>query len=110
MAKKKGGGGNPDAGGAAPIRGAKMKAAHIVVKKLGQAQEIRDQLAGGADFGQLAAQHSDCPSKKRGGNLGEFHKGMFHDEFWNACAALRVGQISEPVRSPSGYHIIKRLA
>jgi parvulin-like peptidyl-prolyl isomerase len=94
--------------GGAPIKGAKMKASHIVVPKLSQAQQIYDKLQAGEKFEDLALQFSNCPSKKRGGNLGEFTKGMFHNEFWEACAKLRIGEISEPVKSPSGYHIIKR--
>ena len=47
-------------------------------------------------------------SKKKGGNLGEFPKGQMVPEFWNACTKLKIGAISQPVKSQYGYHIIKR--
>lgn len=92
----------------APIRGGKIKASHILVDKLSLAQEIYDDLQAGENFEKLARQYSTCPSKNRGGNLGEFPKGQMVSEFWNACTKLQIGQISQPVKSQFGYHIIKR--
>ncbi len=94
--------------GGAPLKGGKMKASHILVKKLGAAQDIRDELASGGNFAALARKYSECTSRNKGGNLGEFGKGMMVDAFWNACVKLQVNQISEPVKSKFGYHIIKR--
>lgn len=99
---------NRSKSGGAPLKGGKMKASHILVKKLTLAQEIRDQLATGGNFAELAKKYSECSSKNKGGNLGEFGKGAMVDEFWNACFKLQVNQISEPVKSRFGYHIIKR--
>ncbi|GAH29111.1 unnamed protein product, partial [marine sediment metagenome] len=56
----------------------------------------------------LAQQFSTCPSKKKGGNLGEFSKGDMVPEFWNACTKLNLDGISQPVKTKFGYHIIKR--
>lgn len=94
--------------GGAPIRGGKLKASHVLVEKYNKAQEIYEDLNAGEIFEQLAKQYSICPSKKKGGNLGEFAKGDMVPEFWNACTKLKIGEISQPVKSQFGYHIIKR--
>ncbi|MFX1297184.1 MAG: peptidylprolyl isomerase [Promethearchaeota archaeon] len=91
-----------------PIRGSKIKASHILVEKYTKAQEIYEDLKSGENFENLARNYSICSSKKKGGNLGEFSKGDMVQEFWNACTKLRVGEISTPVKSKFGYHIIKR--
>lgn len=92
----------------AAIKGGKIKASHILVEKLTKAQEIYENLKAGEQFENLAQQYSTCSSKKKGGNLGEFSKGDMVPEFWNACTKLKIGEISEPVKSRFGYHIIKR--
>ncbi|MFW9895804.1 MAG: peptidylprolyl isomerase [Candidatus Thorarchaeota archaeon] len=91
-----------------PIRGGKIKASHILVEKYSKSQEIYEDLEAGDNFQQLAQKFSTCPSKKRGGNLGEFSKGDMVPEFWNACTKLKLGEISQPVKTKFGYHIIKR--
>jgi len=94
----------------ASIKGGKMKARHILVEKFTKAQEIYEDIQAGKDFEQLAREHSTCPSRKRGGDLGAFGKGDMVPEFWNATAKLKIGEISNPVKSTYGYHIIKRTA
>jgi parvulin-like peptidyl-prolyl isomerase len=91
-----------------PIRGGKIKASHILIDKLSKAQEICEDLDAGESFQKLALQFSTCPSRKKGGNLGEFSKGDMVPEFWNACTKLKISEISQPVKSKFGYHIIKR--
>ncbi|KAJ2743257.1 Peptidyl-prolyl cis-trans isomerase NIMA-interacting protein 1 [Coemansia sp. BCRC 34301] len=61
-----------------------------------------------AKFGQLAAEKSDCSSAKNNGDLGMFGRGKMQPAFEKAVLALKVGQISKPVKSDSGYHIILR--
>lgn len=95
-------------GKGAPIKGGKMRASHILVEKYTRAQEIYEDIVAGENFEQLARQHSTCPSRKRGGSLGDFGKGDMVPEFWNATAKLNLGEISKPVKSKYGYHIIKR--
>jgi parvulin-like peptidyl-prolyl isomerase len=73
-----------------------------------QIQEIKTQLDGGADFSALAQQHSDCPSGKRGGDLGNFGRGQMVPEFETTAFALPVGGTSGVVETPFGYHVIKR--
>jgi len=96
--------------GGAPIRAGKIKASHILVDKFSRAQEIFEDLQAGENFENLARQFSTCSSKKKGGNLGEFSKGDMVPEFWNACTKLKIGEISQPVKSKFGYHVIKRTA
>ena len=79
--------------GGAPIRGGKIKASHILLEKYSKAQELYEDLKAGENFENLARQHSTCPSKKKGGNLGEFAKGDMVPEFWNASAKLKIGEI-----------------
>ena len=94
--------------GGAPIKNGKMKASHILVSKLSKAQEIYEDLQAGDNFQNLARQYSECSSKNKGGNLGEFPKGKMVQEFWNSCSKLKIGEISQPIKTQFGYHIIKR--
>lgn len=75
---------------------------------LKKAQELRQQLKEGADFAQLAQQHSDDPgSKQAGGNLGFASAGSYAPEFEQALNSLKVGEISAPIKTEFGYHIIR---
>lgn len=86
-----------------------MRAAHILVPTLAQAQSLRQQL-NPLNFASLAQQHSTCPSSRNGGDLGEFGPGQMVQPFEQAVLALPVGWISEPVQTRFGYHIILRIA
>lgn len=76
---------------------------------LAEANEILAQLRAGADFAVLAAAHSDDGTADQGGELGFFTRGMMVPEFEEAAFALEEGEISEPVRTQYGYHIIQVL-
>jgi len=90
---------------------AKIKCAHILVKKAGEAEKILDRLGHGEKFGNLAKEASlDSPSAKRNGNLGYFGRGKMVKRFEEAAFSLSVGEVSKPVKTEHGYHIIKRLA
>lgn len=65
-------------------------------------------MAGKASFGELAQKYSDCSSAKRSGDLGPFGKGAMQKPFEEAAFALKVGELSEPVFTDSGVHIILR--
>ncbi len=83
------------------------KASHILVKDRGQAQEILRKLKQGASFESLARDHSTCPSKSSGGDLGWFGPGKMVPAFENACKNIGVGSLSDVVQTQFGYHIIK---
>ena len=86
-----------------------MRASHILVKKLSLADELLNRIKGGEDFGKIAKEYSECPSKKRGGDLGEFGRGQMVKPFEQAVLSLKVGELSpEPVKTQFGYHLIKR--
>ena len=88
----------------------KIKCSHILVKKQSEALAILEKLKNGEKFGKLAREISiDSGSAKRDGSLGYFGKGMMVKPFEEAAFKLEIGNISEPVKSEFGYHIIKRL-
>lgn len=72
-----------------------------------KAESIRKQLLDGADFGKLARQYSDDDSKSQGGELGDFSRGEMIDPIQNAIDHMKVGDISEPVQTEHGFHIVK---
>ena len=74
---------------------------------LSEIEEIQQRLDSGADFAELAREYSDCPSSEQGGDLGFFSRGMMVKPFEDAAFSLSVGEISQPVQSQFGYHIIK---
>ncbi|EJS66285.1 peptidylprolyl isomerase [Bacillus cereus] len=85
-----------------------IKASHILVSDENEAKEIKSKLDAGASFEELAKQESqDLLSKDKGGDLGYFNSGTMAPEFETAAYKLKVGQISNPVKSTNGYHIIK---
>ncbi|MGN5647979.1 peptidylprolyl isomerase PrsA [Bacillus sp. Brlt_9] len=85
-----------------------IKASHILVSDENEAKEIKKKLDAGASFEELAKQESqDLLSKEKGGDLGYFNSGKMAPEFETAAYKLKIGQISDPVTSPNGYHIIK---
>jgi peptidyl-prolyl cis-trans isomerase C len=87
----------------------KIHCAHILVRTEGEAMEILGDIADGASFAKLAEQKSLCPSRKHGGDLGTFGRGAMVREFEKAAFALEKGQVSQPVKTEFGWHIIKRL-
>ncbi|PQZ59903.1 MULTISPECIES: peptidylprolyl isomerase PrsA [Bacillus] len=85
-----------------------IKASHILVSNENEAKEIKKKLDTGTSFEELAKQESqDFASKDNGGDLGYFGAGKMTPEFEKAAYKLKPGQISNPVKSPNGYHIIK---
>ena len=89
----------------------KIKCSHILVNKQSEAIEILDKIKNGEKFGKMARQFStDSGSAKRDGSLGYFGRGKMVKEFENAAFALQAGQISEPIKTQYGYHIVKRLS
>lgn len=75
---------------------------------LTQIVDLQNQLAAGADFAELARAHSDCPSGRQGGDLGQFGRGAMVEPFESAAFALDVGDSSDVVETEFGYHLIQR--
>jgi len=84
-----------------------INVSHILVKTKKEANEIQKELKQGRDFAQLAREHSTCPSKNNGGNLGWFGHGKMVPEFDKAAFDLKKGEISDSVKTNFGYHIIR---
>lgn len=82
-------------------------ASHILVDSLDKAKEILEEINNGLDFADAAKKYSIDPSKENGGSLGTFPKGVMVKEFQDGLDSIEVGQISKPVKSQFGYHIIK---
>ena len=88
----------------------KIKCSHILVQKQSEALAVLERLKKGESFSNLAKELSlDRGSAKRGGDLGYFGRGMMVRPFEDAAFELEKGQISQPVKTEFGYHIIQRL-
>ncbi len=81
---------------------------HILVEQEYEAQDLIKKLGEGKTFEELAQSFSKCPSRQRGGDLGQFGKGKMVAPFEEAAFALQVGETSPPVRTRFGYHLIQR--
>lgn len=75
---------------------------------LTQINTLKGEIEGGADFAELAKEHSDCPSGQEGGDLGWFSPGMMVPEFDDAVFGMTVGDNSDVVETAFGYHLIQR--
>ncbi len=86
----------------------KVRASHILVKELDTAQALLQRLSNGENFDQLAYDYSIDPSAKRNrGDLGYFTWGSMVNEFQEVAFAMEPGEVSQPVKTMFGYHIIK---
>ena len=84
-----------------------VRASHILVDSETQANRLLNMIKAGKSFDRLAKKHSKCPSGKKGGDLGFFGKGMMVPEFETVAFALNIGDVSTPVKTQFGYHLIK---
>jgi len=84
-------------------------ARHILVKTEKQAQELKQKLAKGADFGQLAKKFSTCPSGKKGGDLGEFKRGQMVKQFDDVVFKKDVLKVHGPIKTKFGFHLIETI-
>jgi len=95
-----------------------IRASHILLgtesrdkdDALKETEALKAKIDDGADFAELAREHSDCPSGRDGGDLGEFGRGMMVSEFEDAAFDLDVDEVSGPVETSFGYHLIQRTA
>ncbi len=84
-----------------------VRASHILVKTEQEAQELYSEISSGKDFAQIASEKSLCPSGANGGDLGFFGKGMMVKPFEDAAFSLEVGELSKPVETQFGWHLIQ---
>lgn len=84
-----------------------FNASHILLETESEALEVQNMLRGSKEFSELAKARSTGPSGPNGGNLGWFSKGMMVPPFEKAVLVLKVGEISDPIQTQYGWHIIK---
>lgn len=85
----------------------KATARHILVPTQEECENIKKQIEGGADFAELAGEHSQCPSGKQGGDLGEFSSGQMVKEFDQVIFNDEIGKVHGPVQTQFGFHLIE---
>lgn len=83
-----------------------VKASHILVKTEDEASKLREEIIAGKDFAAVAAEFSKCPSGANGGDLGYFSKGQMVKEFEDAAFSMEIGEVSQPVKTDFGYHLL----
>ena len=84
-----------------------VRASHILVKDRADAVQIKKDIENGGSFEDYAAQYSLCPSGQKGGDLGYFRRGQMVKEFEDEAFELPVGEVSDPVLTQFGWHLIK---
>ena len=83
------------------------RARHILVADEQAAVDLKMQIENGADFAAMAREHSQCPSKAQGGDLGQFGPGQMVPEFDKVVFSAEVGQVHGPVETQFGFHLIE---
>ena len=86
---------------------ARARARHILVENEESCLDLKKQIDGGADFAELAREHSKCPSGRDGGDLGEFGPGQRVKEFDQVVFNEDVGKVHGPVKTQFGYHLLE---
>ena len=82
-------------------------ARHLLVSTEVQCEELKQQILAGADFAELAKQHSSCPSGAQGGDLGRFGPGMMVPEFDKVVFSAPLNEVQGPVKTQFGYHLLE---
>lgn len=86
---------------------ATAQARHILVPTEEACQLLKNEIEGGTDFADAAKDHSECPSGKQGGDLGEFLPGQMVKEFDDVVFSAEVGKVHGPIKTEFGYHLIE---
>ena len=84
-----------------------VRASHILVATEEEANNLRNEIINGKNFADVAAEYSKCPSGANGGDLGYFGRGMMVKPFEYAAFELEVGELSQPVQTQFGWHLIE---
>ena len=85
----------------------RASARHILVNTEEQCYALKEEIANGADFADVAKQHSTCPSGARGGELGEFGPGQMVKEFDEVVFSAPINEVQGPVKTQFGYHLLE---
>ena len=83
-----------------------VRASHLLVKTEEEVKKLREEILAGKDFAEVAKEVSMCPSGAKGGDLGYFGRGQMVPEFDKAAFSLPVGEISEPIKTQFGWHLL----
>lgn len=86
---------------------AKASARHILVPTEEACIKLKTEIEAGADFAEVAKQHSQCPSGRQGGALGEFSPGQMVREFDEVVFSGELGKVHGPVKTQFGHHLIE---
>lgn len=86
---------------------ASASARHILVATEEECNDLKEKIAGGADFAELAREHSKCPSGAEGGGLGEFGPGQMVKEFDEVVFSAELNKVQGPVKTQFGYHLLE---
>jgi len=86
---------------------AKASARHILVPTQEDCEALKQEIEGGADFAEVAKEHSQCPSSQQGGALGEFGPGQMVKEFDEVVFKEEVGKVHGPIKTQFGYHLVE---
>lgn len=82
-------------------------ARHILVSTEAECNELKKQIEEGSSFAEVAADHSQCPSGRKGGDLGRFSPGQMVPEFDKAVFTGDVGILYGPIKTQFGYHLLE---
>jgi peptidyl-prolyl cis-trans isomerase C len=85
----------------------KATARHILVNTEEECESLKKQIEDGADFGDVAKEHSTCPSGRSGGDLGEFGPGQMVKEFDEVVFSGDLNTVHGPVKTQFGYHLLE---
>lgn len=83
------------------------RARHILVTTKEACDDVKSKIEGGADFAVMAKDHSQCPSGKQGGDLGEFSPGQMVKEFDEVVFSQELGRVHGPIKTQFGYHLLE---
>ncbi|SMP64091.1 peptidyl-prolyl cis-trans isomerase C [Neorhodopirellula lusitana] len=86
---------------------ATASARHILVELEEVADDLKEQIERGMDFGEVAAEFSSCPSGKQGGDLGSFSPGQMVKEFDQVVFSGELNKVHGPIETEFGYHLIE---
>jgi len=85
----------------------RTSARHILVSSEEQCEALKKEIEDGADFAEIAKEHSSCPSGRKGGDLGSFGPGQMVKEFDEVVFSGEINTVLGPVKTQFGYHLLE---